>query len=414
MLGTVLDKITSLVGRAFVIGAFFPILFFTASSLPALAAVEGIDSLLKRWEALKDLKTLASVGFFLAVVASAYLLMIVNPVLKRVLEGAYPLGFVGGILLTRKRKRFVRMRSAAQESLTNLVRYRSKREEWANLLQQANQKRFKRRVRPPQQVEELEKAEGTLKHFQETGKLPELKDLEEAAANVKKLYGLNYPMDRLERLHRGIIQLWEDVEKMAEASFSDALSDIQSRYAYSAGIAGVHPTSLGNIIASAWFYPYTRYGIDATLMWPRLQKLIPADYLRVVEDARISYDFSVAMTFLSLLYSCVWLIIFLVRNAIWPWAWIPAIGILACVIFHEASIEAARAFGAVFRSCFDLFRFPLMQELRIQFPVDIKAERETWNRINQILIFEDWTQDLKYVHPTQTGAPAPVAPVAPK
>ena len=45
MLGTVLDKITGLVGRAFTISAFFPVLFFVAATLAVLVSVEGIDGM---------------------------------------------------------------------------------------------------------------------------------------------------------------------------------------------------------------------------------------------------------------------------------------------------------------------------------------------------------------------------------
>jgi len=400
MLGTVLDKITSLVGRAFTISAFFPVLFFVSATLVVLVSVEGIDGMLIQWGRLKDLKTFASVGFFLAIISGSYLLMIISPVLKRLLEGAYPLGFLGDMLLVRKRKCFIKMRSKIREKLQDCELQKIKRKEITELLQKVREDQQNKRISSqPHEIVELKKVEEDIIKFQVASKPIKLKDLEELSQRVKNLYELNYSLDQVDRLHIEISELWDDYEKSVKAKYSEALSEIQSRYAYSAGTGGVCTTSLGNIIASSWSYPYTRYGIDATLIWPKLQKVIPNDYLRVVEDARISYDFCVAMTFLSLLFSYIWLIILLVQNIIWwKWFFITTISILACIIFHKASIEAARAFGAVFQSCFDLFRFQLLKELRVKLPTDIKVERKTWDKINQILIFEDWTQNLKYVH----------------
>lgn len=400
MLGTVLDKITSLVGRAFLISAFFPVILFAAASLAPLAAVGGIASILKRWEALRGFQTLAPVVFFLLIVAGAYLLMIVSPVLKRLLEGAYDREWARHVLLRRERRRFARRRRKVQDTADHAEHVRRKHTEWVQVLRQAaNEYKapVETDVTPEEENCELKEAEDTITLLQEGRNALTLKNLEEAAGRVKKLYERCYPLERVESLHRGISKLWEDMEKSAETDYSQALSDIQARYAFSAGLPGVRSTALGNIMAAVWSYAYSRYGIAAEVMWPRLQKVIPADYFRVVEDARISYDFCVGMTFLSLLYACMWLVIIPWGEMHWLWYLIPLIVMFASALLNAAAIEAARAFGAIVQACFDLFRFPLMQELRIQLPADIEAERITWNTINNILIFEDKREKLNYV-----------------
>lgn len=401
MLGTVLDKITSLVGRAFLISALFPVLLFAAASLAPLATVEGFAAILKRWEALSGFQTLASVVFFLIIVAGAYLLMIVSPVLKRLLEGAYDLGWARHVPLRRERRRFARQRRKVQDTADHAEQVRGKREEWIKALQQAASEYkppVENHATPKEGNCELKEAEDTIARLQEGRNALTLKKLEEVAGSVKKLYERRYPRKRVESLHRGILELWKDMEKSTEADYFQALSDIQARYAFSEGLPGVRPAPLGNIMAAAWSYPYSRYGIEAGVMWPRIQKVIPADYFQVVEDARISYDFCVNMTFLSLLYACMWLVIIPWGEMHWLWYLIPLIAMLASALLNAAAIEAARALGAIVRACFDLFRFPLMQELRIQFPADIEAERITWNTINKILIFEDPREKLNYAH----------------
>lgn len=397
MLGTVLDRITKLVGRAFVISAFFPVLLFSAASLAALVFAEGTTQIHQRWEDLKGLHTLISVGFFLVTIALAYLLMTVSPVLKRLLEGAYPLWFIGKKLLTKKQDRFAKHREELKEKMDTLKEIRTERDKWSKTLQRAYLEAFESQkeegaTEPNKEGEDFQIAQKAIDEVSEFWKKKN-KEIDppnfiDAARKLKTLFKNNYQADMVAELERKLLKLWEDYEKVAEADFSETLVDIQSRYAFSSGVAGVKPTTLGNIMAATWSYPFTRYKIDGTLMWTRLQKVITADYLKVVEDARISYDFCVSMTFIAILYAIVYP--FLIGNKLWPWGWIfPVASISLAVLFRAAAVEAARSFGEIFRTCFDLFRFTLLKELRIKIPTNLQAERETWDRINKILLFEE-------------------------
>jgi hypothetical protein len=413
MLGTVLDKITSLVGRALVITAFFPVLLFMTANIGTFTALEGVTEIQRRWRLLDGLEPAVSVGFFLFTIAAAYLLMIINPVFKRLLEGAYPIGFIKDTLLQLQQKKFLKKRDKIQSSVEVLATVRDNREKWDNILKQARPKSSSKlnRTPPQQNSNEFEKVEKELNNlymnsaqqFEDWRNLSEV--IEEVVKHIAHLYELKYPTRQVDRLYDRLVQIWDDMERVAEAKYAEVLLELQSRYAYDEGVAGVRPTNLGNIMAAAWSYPYSRYRIDASAMWPRLQKVIPTDYFRVVEDARISYDFSVVMAFLSILYAIIWIVIPLVTNLQWWLLWIPAIGIFASLLFYAAAIEAARAFGEIFRTCFDLFRFALIQELRMELPPDIKSERCSWDNINHILIFGDRAQHLKYMHTPQHIAP---------
>ena len=402
MLGTVLDKITALVGRAFVVSAFFPVVLFVAASSAALVAMEGLTEMLRWWGDLKALQTASLVGFLLVVVAGAYLLMTISPVLKRLVEGAYPLGVFGERLLSRKRRYFARERGRLRDAMEAVVRVRARRDASLGTLQAAYQQPAKPDASLRQGAPELEEVEKSIRSLQSDGRPPSIDEIidkiEEVAAQVKSLYQSGRAATQVERLHQRVIELWDDATRAAEAKLSEGLANLQSRFAYSEGVAGVRPTALGNIMAAAWSYPYTRYRIDAAFMWPRLQKVIPAEYFRVVEDARISYDFCVAMTFLALLFAGVWLVPVLTRKVAWPWLWLPGAGLLTAALCHRAAIEAARAFGAILRTCFDLFRFGLLQELHIPVPANPKSERATWDQLNRFMIFEE-PLDLEYAHP---------------
>jgi hypothetical protein len=415
VLGTVLDKITTLVGRAFVISAFFPVLLFAAANLATLAAIEGLEGVDRRWKALAGIQTLGSIAFFVIAIAAAYVLMIISPVLKRLLEDAETLPTIRHRLLRRRWGELWRQRGAVHEALNTLVQTRAKHAEWRKKLIEAFEDAQSRKANDTNGTpgsDDVERAGARLGEVLaqlDLGQSPGLAELERASEDVRTLYRAPDRLPATQRYHPAVMELWADLEKAAETAYSQALADVQSRFAYGEGIAGVQPTALGNILASAWSYPFTRYGIDASLLWPRLQKVIPADYFRIVEDARVSYDFSVNLTFLALLYALIWLCsgywLWPVRP-LWPIVVFPAIGLLAARLFHGAAVEAARGFGAVFRTCFDLFRFKLLEELRIGLPSDIGAERALWDRISKILIFDDHGLELKYQQP-----PAPSTPL---
>lgn len=415
MLGTVLDKITTLVGRAFVISAFFPILLFAAANLATLAAIEGVGGINRRWKALEGIQTLGSITFFVVAIAAAYVLMLISPVLKRLLEDAEALPTLRELLLRRNRQQFWHQRAVVHGALNALIQSKDRRNTWTKALIEARPRTESPHAAAARSsgatVTDAEAQLGGVQTRLANGASLELKELEEASKNVQTLYQAGDRFAETDRYHKTVMELWADLEKATESTYSQALADIQSRYAYGEGVAGVQSTALGNILASAWSYPFTRYGIDASLMWPRLQKVIPADYFRVVEDARTSYDFSVNLTFLALSYSVVWLCsgnwLWPVRP-LWPVAVFLAIGLLTTWLFHRAAVEAARAFGAVFRTCFDLFRFKLLEEMRIPLPSDIASERELWTRISDILIFDDHSLDLKYLQPAASTLPAPL------
>lgn len=411
MLGTVLDKVTTLVGRAFVISAFSPVLLLAAASLATLVAIEGVAGLAWRWSALTRVEVLATAVFFVVAAAAAYVLMVISPVLKRLLEGADAVPTLRAALLQRTRREFRTRRQEVESLLGHLTLVRARHAHWREAMAGAYRRRTARRRRkrvtlPSAVVKQATDRLAVLGGVVESGWSPECAELERLSEAVTVLYDYGHPVEDVEPSHLAVLRLWGDLEKAVESDYSQVLADLQSRYAYSEGVSGVQPTALGNILAATWSYPFTRYGIDATLMWPRLQKVIPAEYFRVVEDARISYDFCVNMAFVSAVYATAWLgaapWVLRVRPA-WPYVVFPLAGVVATVLFYRAAIEAARALGAVVRTCFDLFRFPLLQELRIALPADIAAERATWKHLNDLLIFEDSAVNIPY---TQPGAGA--------
>lgn len=153
-------------------------------------------------------------------------------------------------------------------------------------------------------------------------------------------------------------------------------------------LATVKPTRLGNIIDSYNYYAYTRYKIQAELLWPRLQHVIPASYNTAVQDAKVILDFAICMCTLATLYAVLallagpWL-------AFDPWLWgiSAAVALLVARFFYGLSVSAAMQYGDRLRSSFDLFRLDLLKQLGFGRPSKLSEERETWQKLSQLVVY---------------------------
>ena len=118
------------------------------------------------------------------------------------------------------------------------------------------------------------------------------------------------------------------------------------------------PTVLGNLMRAAEEHPLNHYGLEINITWPRLWLLLPEDAKKEVSRSRNQLDQAVQIFSWALLF-CVW--------SIWnPWAAI--IGLLLAILFYQAVIQAAGAFGQILKSVYDLYRFSLYENLHWPIP----------------------------------------------
>ncbi|MGH0034651.1 MAG: hypothetical protein ACQGVK_06450 [Myxococcota bacterium] len=423
MLGTVLDRITRLFGRAFFIGAFFPVVLFVATHVTLSGFHLGWQETGAWWKGAFENKALAGLLLLVGVTASAYLVMIVSPMLKRVLEGRYELGRLTEPMRRRKKARFIAAEKNADNDREEVVRRTRHYEQLHGRLvaafqrRQASQSPVRADIRLDACLADLERKLARLR-----GKgLVDAQELEDCAGQIVQLYDGGADPKRLEKPHRRLEKVLQDVVHTAEQRYAESLMDFSSRFARSSGSVGVCITTLGNIMSATRSYPYDRYCIDPVATWPPLQTVIPKEYFPTVEDARVSYDFAVVCTYLSALVAASWagVMVWDLATA-WPvlewvgWAPISAVvgGALGTLVFRALAIEAARSFGAVFRTCFDLYRFELLKKLSLPLPANLAEERALWEKVNQLLVHADWSQDLGYAHDGKPAVGKAVAPAA--
>lgn len=159
----------------------------------------------------------------------------------------------------------------------------------------------------------------------------------------------------------------------------------------------VLPTRLGNIIRSFEEYPYRQYGMDAVSLWPRLSAIINEQYISLLDDVKITFDFMMNISFLSFL-----LVIVLFFGAVlFPaslnstkvlvsWGIEVIVFSLFGWVFYVLSLGKATAWGELVKSAFDVYRADLLKRLGYeQNPVSKEEERLLWQLVSAQLAYGD-------------------------
>jgi hypothetical protein len=136
------------------------------------------------------------------------------------------------------------------------------------------------------------------------------------------------------------------------------------------------PTHLGNRLRSAELRPYTKYGLDAVICWPRLWLLLPDAVKKDLQEARAELNTAARVWLWSLLF-LVW--------TCWAW-WAAPVGIISAIFaYYYWALDAARTYGELTEAAFDLYRHLLYQSLRWHLPADPKEEHRVGLQLTEYL-----------------------------
>lgn len=144
------------------------------------------------------------------------------------------------------------------------------------------------------------------------------------------------------------------------------------------------PMSLGNTIAVFEDYPWTRYCIDAVVLWPRLlPTLTKENYAVYVEREKAGLDFALNMCALLIFFGLETAYTGLLLAHDWI-AWSIGAGLVLLVAwaFYSASITSAFNWGVTVRVAFDLYRYRLLSALYGRPPIDFSDERDLWEALS--------------------------------
>lgn len=162
------------------------------------------------------------------------------------------------------------------------------------------------------------------------------------------------------------------------------------------------PTSFGNTIAAFEHYPSSRYGIDAVFLWPRMVHILEKNnFMKFVHDEKTTLDFLIntSLAFLIIFLEsifCLFFYDFEKSNIIFSFFCLS----IFYFMFYAAT-QAARDWGVMVCSAFDLFRDDLRISLNIK-PLpdeDIESEKLVWKKVSQFIIYGDTSGFNGFTYP---------------
>lgn len=345
MLNDVLKEVPGLVGRRFLMNAFFPsFLFWGLVIVVAIAGQANFVNVLKEWNQLDiTLKALQIVGFFSCVTFFSVILSNNFNTILRFYEGYwnFPLG------------RLLKNRNMWYQSYLRKLDFDNHKKELDEEIEQVNQELQKptsqKQEKLQKQLEKLQKRLEKLQHQNDSGKLYET------------IY-LYYPLPTQPKQ--------------------------------------VMPTRLGNILKNAELYSLDRYGIDAVFMWPRLYNLFSERFLETIAEAKGSLDFMLVVSALSsifALFSGVYLLIvkasgLLFLTCFWG-------GLFLAWLTYRSALGSALLYAQQIKAGFDLYRHELLKQMRLELPKTPLEEPKLWEEIKELLYNNNRYVKLQYKDP---------------
>jgi hypothetical protein len=186
------------------------------------------------------------------------------------------------------------------------------------------------------------------------------------------------------RSHSATKRAWQAAQSTFLANFPD-----DERW--------MRATQLGMLAAVNDLYPYRRYGITLSNLWPRLIQILPEDTSRRITDANIYVDFTMVMSFLSAMLALGSAYLGVIKPAL-PFRNFVAAAIFffASFVFYYLTIQARRGFGTEVQAAVDLFRRKLMAALDIDPPSTLPEERNIWEKIHFFIQQADLPDDIRF------------------
>lgn len=188
---------------------------------------------------------------------------------------------------------------------------------------------------------------------------------------------------RWSRLEERIAHLARDVgpERSADVYLRAAVAIADLRRSYPLGGNYFLPTRFGNALVAAEEEAGRRYGLDAKVVWPRLDLLVEGRTRGTVNAARNALDQAAAVSVLSAV-SGLMAIPLLAFTADGEWLWLALPPFVLAWLAYAGAVRAVAPYGAALEAAFDLHRFQLYEALRLPLPADSGEERELGRQLS--------------------------------
>lgn len=404
MLGTVLEKLQSLLSKSFLISSFFPVLIFAAVNGAILYWVSGPFRGLVHWYYGQDAgsKAVDTAAVLIALAVLAYVFSALSLTLRYVLEGRSLPSSLARRLEARQRVRLRRLEREFEACRTARRELRRAGPRWQQELLAARADGAKLTTNAyTGSTEPAALVIRALMCARDRGQPLEVAGLQDAVDKLSAELRAHsagvpnadkkYTLDADQQTLFGLIR---DAGDRLQNEYLRLFNEKQFNYPWS----GLAPTRLGNIAASVRSYADSRYGLDLDIFWSRLQKSVQGDakFYSVLQDAKTELDFLIAMFWLTVFSTIGWIVALPATSyAFLPFALVWAAGPLVAAASYAIALQSYRAFADLLRSAVDLYRWDLLTSLHIALPSGAEEERQLWTNLGRRTGFGD-DVDLAY------------------
>jgi hypothetical protein len=483
MFSTVLREVTGYFDRRVLISTFFPSLVFIGGTLLLVLLTEvGETQLVHTWNQQSGtIQAILIVGFLVLIAFWTFALVNLRDALDRLFQGYWPGAGLVEVIARHVRARFERRRAGLINQDRELERLAGAiRDE--KLTFPAQQEIIAAAAVPAPAGNPGASVDRAITDFQ--SRLDALEQADPAAAvpsgladqlrDAWKLAAAHVqdanPGDgtawgqRLDHLNRATGQLSTLLDRLAHQLDERRLQLHRRLFLfYPPAPESVMPTALGNVLKSAERYPWQRYRLDAVVIWPRLQPLLPSGSDDLLQQAKTSLDLLLTLASFTWLFG-VPLALWTVISAAWP-AHSPAVTVLAalalavCMLLlasrpvrlaaaallvvvvvtlavapfsgsstacadiaragvflilaagitllgwalYRNAVQAGLAYGEQLKAVFDLHRWRVFEQLHFQAPQDLAEEQRMWEQLT-IMLYRGTSDSLHFRYAAQDPA----------
>ncbi|QIE27993.1 hypothetical protein SBC1_61050 (plasmid) [Caballeronia sp. SBC1] len=390
MFGSLLNNIVSVFSKNFLIASFLPVLAFTFMNGAALYV------LFEPWHQWGDqhviqVKGVGDVAFLTGVLAIAlivlsYLVSSITNSLRRIMEGNWP-EWIAHLFSPAQERRLSVIEGRIAEAVVVHEEIESRFETVKDRLIKAR-KEGEKKSTCYQGDPKLEQMIDELQRMRSQNRLLDTQTLFQAVSRLEYFLQENNvsalpPAKRsLSLCHMQIHDLMAFGLEQAELEYVRLQNVRNSNFG-----TFLAPTRMGNIANSIQAYAERRYRCNLDSVVSNLQWCIqqsPKGY-SVLQDAKMQLDFLIICSWLTLVWTLIWLFIL---GILFPSAgWFLLVALAGPVIsygWYIAAAEQYRAFNDVLSTSLDIYRFDLLKALHMPMPSDVEEERLVWGQLDRL------------------------------
>ena len=417
MLASIIDRLTSLISKYLVIGFFLPVLMF---AFVTAAITYHEFSRFREWarpEISGTAKAFDVVVILVGLSIVAYLFSVLSTFLREILEGKHLLEVWPALMQRLQARQQERLTKIQTEYITAKREHElitRKKATWRETLSNAastgmqrsqNVSGFDSTSPTAKQIDDLQILRSQAKGFTSD-------DIGAAVKLLATTLETNDESFEDATGHRGlrekrfvILELIDYAEDYWSSVELRQFNERQSRF----GLSFVAPTAMGNVALTMQAYALIRYQLNLEKFWGDLQTILQTsnrDFFAQLQDAKTQLDFLVTCYWLSALVTLGCGAGLLIEGrSVGLFLLVVFGGPIGAYFFYLLAVKSYQSFAELVRIGVDLYRFQLLDSLRIARPRTARDERAIWSVLQRLSYLGSEGTELSYKQDTTlTGA----------